>query len=189
RRPLLLGELSEDERAAFEAHVFQCGSCAEDLLAGSAFVNSARTVLASGTRAAEAPSPGWFRRLLGGGMPALGLRVAAVAALPLLALAGYQRLQVIPHLREEVALRDTPRALAPVVLRGATRGEAPAIRLAPWDRALTVQLDLTVPEGARLQGEVRDRAGRTIMMIDAIPLPVAGEPIVMTLPSARIPDG
>jgi anti-sigma factor RsiW len=184
----LLGELSESERAAFEAHAFECPACAEDLLAGEAFVQNARLALAQ-PRPAPAPAPGWFRRwFAGGGLAALGLRVAAAGALPLLALAGYQGLHVIPQLHEEVALRDTPRALAPLTLRGATRGEAPAVVLTPADRALALQLDLPAAGEAPLQAEVQDAAGRTIMKIDA-PAPPPGEPLLVSLPSAALPDG
>src|SRR4051794_34622591 len=42
----LLGDMSEPERFDFEAHYFDCGDCAADVLAGNAFAGAVRAVSA-----------------------------------------------------------------------------------------------------------------------------------------------
>jgi putative zinc finger protein len=54
----LLGELSSQERDAFEAHLFDCSSCFEQVRAGAEFVDYVKRIGAE-EQAAVAPRPRW----------------------------------------------------------------------------------------------------------------------------------
>ena len=101
----LLGELTSEQREAFEAHFFDCYECALDVRAEAAFLKEAKTQLPQMARAeapaamAERPRPampekkhrdwfGWVR-------PAWAVPVFAA----LLVVIGYQNLATIPGLR------------------------------------------------------------------------------------------
>jgi Putative zinc-finger len=195
----LLGELSDAERVEFEAHYFQCPTCAEDVLAASAFVENARAALiadraaapAAPERARDRTRGGWFGRWLEGpGLRAWGLRAAAVGALPLLALAGYQGLHTVPQLRQEIALRDTPRTLASVTLRPPTRGAAPAITVGPDDRLIQLAMELPAAAGpSPLLGEIVDGGGRVVLPAFSLPPPPPGEPLSVVVPVAPLEGG
>jgi len=114
----LLNELSPELRDAYEEHLFGCTECANDLKLGAAFVDHAKTVLATmepeKPAVIEKPKPtkrDWFAWL----RPAVMVPVFA----SLLAIIAYQNLRVFPAL--ELAASE-PRVLpAPTVLEGATR--------------------------------------------------------------------
>jgi hypothetical protein len=100
----LLGELSADQRAAYEDHYFGCPECAEDVRAGVTLLDNARHVLR-----AEFPSwaavvqpvtgrRGWFLWA----RPAYALAAVAVLAVVLI----YQNVVTIPELQ-----RGAPQAL------------------------------------------------------------------------------
>ncbi len=60
----VLGELSEEQRAQYEAHFFDCLRCAEEVRAAAAFMRVARGILAEAT----------------GGIPSVAVEVVAVPA-------------------------------------------------------------------------------------------------------------
>ena len=192
----LLGELSDAERAGFEAHYFQCSTCAEDVLAGSAFVHGARAALTAeraGSRAeAREERRGWFRRLFeGSGLAGWGLRTAAVGALPLVALVAYQGLHRIPELQQQVALQDAPRSLAPVTLRPLTRGAAVAVPVGAADQSIVLTLDLPPAGGgsAPLFAQVLAAGGRPVLPAFPVSRPAPGDPLYVTVPAAPLSAG
>jgi putative zinc finger protein len=108
----LLNELDPEVRDAFEEHYFSCPECAQDVSAGSQFVEQSKAVLAENSN----PSPvgvvpdrgpgygtwftgGWFT---GGRFAWLRPAVAAPALALLLAVAGYQSLVMVPRLQSEL---------------------------------------------------------------------------------------
>ena len=104
----LLGELSEEQREAYEEHYFSCAECAEDVVAGAALVANVKQVLG-----AEPPlvavesrskSAGWLAWL----RPAYAMAALIVVCGVLL----YQNLVSIPHLKGELSRVTAPRALA-----------------------------------------------------------------------------
>ena len=130
----LLGEMTPDLRDAFEAHLFDCPDCAEDLRIADIFVEEAKAQLPSLTTSSAAPltvaaaspaspvntglkSPAastwdaWFQWL----RPSF----AAPAFAALILLIGYQNLVTFPALRHSAG---QPHLLASVTLHGATRG-------------------------------------------------------------------
>jgi hypothetical protein len=106
----LLGEMPESQREAFEEHFFSCPECADRVRLAMAFRANARSALkVAGNMADIAPEPRrtWWDRL-GERMPVWewsGGRFrpsfAAVAAVAVTLLAGYQNLVVIPRLRQQ----------------------------------------------------------------------------------------
>jgi hypothetical protein len=194
----LLGELSDSERVEFEAHYFQCATCADDVLAGSAFVKNARAALTEDRARAAAKADdrgapiGWLQRLFAGSVfPAWGLRAAAVGLLPVLGLVGYERLHTIPQLRQEIALRDQPRALAPVTVRPPTRGTPVVIAVRASDRSVVLALELPASaDGATsLTAQLRDGGGRPVGPSFSLTPPAPGDPLLMTVPAAPLRAG
>src|SRR5262249_31548942 len=78
----LLGELAEDERDAYEAHLFECNVCFAQVKAGTDFVNYVKQHGAEAPAIAGTQTAGFLGRLLAG----LRQPVAAFAV-PLLVLA------------------------------------------------------------------------------------------------------
>jgi hypothetical protein len=103
---------------------------------------------------------------------------AAAAALAL--VVGYQ--SVAP--REAIG----PEPLAPVMLRGATRGTIPVVTIAPNQRFVTLAVDLMPPSEPRaLRYELR--RGQTSVLSGDAPLPAAGMPLMLLLPAAELERG
>lgn len=92
----LLGELSSQERDAFEEHYFSCAECAAQVRAAADLFGASRQILANQPSSSTTSNPvrapgGWFDWL----KPAVA--IPALAALVL--LIGYQNLVMIPTLR------------------------------------------------------------------------------------------
>src|SRR5262245_25030547 len=133
----LLDEMTEVERFEFEAHYFDCAECAEDVRLGDMIRQEARRAgpaIAAGTAvgrpAVVLTSAKWWRR------PMVAAPWAAAATLAL--VAGYQSLVTVPGLRDAVA----PQSIEPVMLRGATRGAATTVTVAPNQRFVALSADL-----------------------------------------------
>jgi hypothetical protein len=172
----LLGDLGEAERVEYEAHLLECDSCAADLVAADAMVQAVRQLpreRAATTRPGTRP-----RR-----WPMAAL--ASVACASVLVTA-YQGLVTVPRLHGEIALRDRPRSLAPVLVRPPTRGTGRRLSVGPDDRAFTVSLELPpAARGTPLRAEVQ-RDGRLVIPPFEVVPPAAGEPLLVQLP---VPPG
>lgn len=178
----LLGEMSEPERFDFEAHYFDCSTCADDVRTGDALARGVRAVCAEDAAprshpavAREAPRRGWLFGLFPSMMP-------STAAVALGCLAAWQAFVVIPPLRWAGA----PQALSPIVLRPAARGEEQALTIRR-DQALSLlSLDVNSADpGAALTYEViaPDGATRHKGVTQA---PPAGSPLIVVLPNSAI---
>jgi anti-sigma factor RsiW len=159
----LLGEMTEAERQAFEAHYFDCEMCAEDLRAASRMRDGVATGLLTvpGTRAKRP-----FRALN---------HVGWAAAASLALVAGYEGML----LRQQP--RMTPQALAPVTLRAATRGAQAVVPLTPGAAAVTLAVPLDVAAGTALGYEVR-AAGGQVVASGSADAPAGGAPLLVLLP-------
>lgn len=128
----LLRELTPEECAAFEEHVFDCPECALDLRSGAAFVEIAKAQLRDLPALAPPPAKtlnplkGWSDRFpwlrpAVWTRPANWMRpaFAAPAFAALLLVIGYQNLVTFPALRATV---NQPHLLPSVPMYGATRG-------------------------------------------------------------------
>jgi hypothetical protein len=178
----LLGELTPDLRDAFEAHLFDCPECAQDLRIADIFVEEAKVQLPSLTTDSVAPltiaaadldSPintgskssagsiwdAWFQWL----RPSF----AAPAFAALILLIGYQNLVTLPALRHSAS---QPHLLASVALHGATRGaDHQQIAADPSQGlALPVTLDSDLagqpglPAFAAYRLDLQDSAGKSL---------------------------
>jgi hypothetical protein len=150
----LLGELTADERDQFEAHVFDCVACAEDLKAAALFLDSSRSVLrdssGAGPAAARAVTPvadvaprrGWLAWLNPASLiPSYALLPVTVV---LLGFTLYQNLVTLPALRQSSA----PRALSAFsFVSSGTRGATPMAIAAPSGQPFLLFFD--IPPGGR----------------------------------------
>ncbi|HTW57319.1 MAG TPA: zf-HC2 domain-containing protein [Terriglobales bacterium] len=116
----LLNELEPEERDEFEEHFFDCQKCAQDIQAGSEFVEHSKVILAESSdpipvrdSSRETVRSGWFAWL----RPAFAVPLLAV----LLAIVGYQNLVMYPKLRGLTQPRVLPWASVAVGTWGAAR--------------------------------------------------------------------
>jgi len=114
----LLGELSLEDRAAFEEHYFGCEECAIDLRAAAAFIAHSRKELARPVVVpVKQPKPNVFSSLL---RPVFAVPAMAAMALVI----GFQNIVTVPQLKQEVAVASQPQILPSVTLvDGQSRGE------------------------------------------------------------------
>ena len=173
----LLDEMTEVERFEFEAHYFDCAECAEDVRLGGTIRQEARRAgkaMASdaqaGRPAAVLTSAKWWRR------PMTAAPWAAAATLAL--VVGYQSLVTVPGLRDAVR----PQSIEPVMLRGATRGAATTVAIAPGQRFVALSADLlTTPSSSSLAYELID-ANRATVASGRSAAPASGAPLMLLVP-------
>jgi len=183
----LLEEMSEVERFEFEAHYFDCAECAEDvrlahMIRGESARGTAATAVvssisrtssngASSSRTQGKVLPFWRRSTQ-------AVPWAAAAALAL--MVGYQSFVTVPTLKDSIA----PEPLAPVMLRGATRGTVPVVDIGSKQHFVTLAVDVVSPSTGTLRYElVHD--GHAVLSGDA-PLPAAGAPLMLIVPAAEL---
>jgi hypothetical protein len=171
----LLNEMTEVERFEFEDHYFDCAECAEDVRLGDMIQQEARragpaVAAAPGRPAVVLTSAKWWRRP----MVAAPWAVAATLAL----VAGYQSLVTVPGLRDA----GGPQSIEPVMLRGATRGAATAVTIAPGQRFVALSADLlTPPQSSTLTYEILN-ASRTVVASGRSAMPSSGAPLMLLVP-------
>jgi len=172
----LLDEMTEVERFEFEEHYFDCAECADDVRLGDRIRQEARRAGAAMADAPEAirpavvlTSPKWWRRP----MVAAPWAVAATLAL----MVSYQSLVTVPGLRDAAG----PQSIEPVMLRGATRGAATSVAIAPGQRFVALSADLLTPPQSSLAYEILD-ANRTTVASGQSKAPASGAPLMLLVP-------
>lgn len=129
----VLGELSEEQSAAFESHYFDCPSCFEQIKLSGEFLRHAHEVLD------PEPEPGflsagWLGRLLGDFRPPA---MAFVTAMFLCAVGiGFYQHVIIGKLK-------APRVESRYTLSGASRGGPAQALQVSRDAALSLRLDVS----------------------------------------------
>jgi hypothetical protein len=128
----LLNELDSEIRDEFEEHYFDCKDCADDVKAGTLFVEQSKIELAAELKPAAVarpvmvpapPKAGWLAALHSIFRPA----IAAPVMLLLFAVIGYQNLVTYPHLQQALS---TPQVLPWASVNVGTYGsEAPVIAI------------------------------------------------------------
>jgi anti-sigma factor RsiW len=177
----LLDEMTEDERFEFEAHYFDCTECAEDVRLGDRIRQESRragATMQGGTETARPAtvltSPRWWRR------PMVAAPWAVAAGLAV--VASYQSLVTVPTLREFVS----PQALEPVMLRGATRGAATTLTIAPGQRFVALSADvLAAPQSSSVRYEILD-TNRLAVVSGQAQIPSYGAPLMLLVPVAEL---
>jgi hypothetical protein len=192
----LLGELGERESARFEEHFFNCRICSDEVIAASQLLNVARKLPRARTQevpaATSAPAARtWWKRLfLGTGGLVWIPRFAALAAVPMALLIAYDRAVLLPQVRDELALRDRPGAVDPILLRPATRGKVRQIVVDAGTRNVTVALELPgAAAGATLSAAVESEAGQEVIPRFAVASPRPTEPLIIQFPAHRLAPG
>jgi hypothetical protein len=173
----LLDEMTEVERFEFEEHYFDCADCAEDVRLGDRIRQEARRGGAAVDAAPETNRPGvvltspkWWRRP----MVAAPWAVAATLAL----MVSYQSFVTVPGLRDAAGAQS----IEPVMLRGATRGAATSVAIAPGQRFVALSADLlTPPQSSPLAYEILD-ANRTSVASGQSKAPASGAPLMLLVP-------
>jgi putative zinc finger protein len=159
----LLGEMTEAERQSFEAHYFECESCADDLRVASRM----RDGVAGGLLVA--PAARTTRRVRTYNY------VSWAAAASLALIAGYEGLL----LRQQPQM--APQALAPVTLRAATRGAEAEVAVAQGATAVTLAVPIDVAAGTPIGYEVRSADGKVVAS-GTTNAPAGGAPLLVMLP-------
>jgi hypothetical protein len=177
----LLGEMTEPERFAFEAHYFECAECAEDVRLGAALARGIRAVRredaalrphAIGTRSERTASRWW------GWLTPAALVPSAVAAM-LACVVGYQSLVTIPRI-------GGPRALTPVVLRAAARGDEQTVTRQPGQPYTALQFDVNAADpGAALRYELTHEGG-PVRISGTTTAPPLGVPLQVDAPNSDL---
>lgn len=171
----LLDEMTGSERDAFEAHYFECATCADVVRTGAALADGVRDGAAAAPAAVPAPSRRlmWFAPL------------GAAAALAL--VASYQAFVTIPGLRSQLA---APQALLPVAVAPASRGEGTVIPVSRTGGALVLALDVNMdpPPTEQLVYDLRTDAGVAVLSGYA-PVPPQGTPLLLLLPGNSLNAG
>ena len=181
----LLDEMSEVERFEFEAHYFDCAECAEDVrLAHTIRDEAARGAAAPSTRVATSDVVSGLSRTQGKVLPfwrrtPQAIPWAAAAALAL--MVGYQSFVTVPALKDSV----TAEPLAPVMLRGATRGTVPVVAIGSTQRFVTLAVDVMSTQSTNALRYELIHDGHAVLSGDA-PLPQAGAPLMLIVPAAEL---
>jgi hypothetical protein len=202
----LLNEMSELDRHAFEAHYFECETCADDVRAGALMREGVKAGFVGGVSGGTEVPPyvsggrtDVSTSAPGGGTevppnstvvtpflprrrwsPSVVLPWAAAATLAL--AVGYQGLWTIPALRRQVV---GPHALSPVPLRPASRGaDVSVARLSDGPLVLALELSGIAP-GTRLTYDLRT-AGGQVAASGAALAPPPGVPLLLLIPRSSL---
>jgi anti-sigma factor RsiW len=169
----LLGEMTEQERDAFEEHYFDCGECAEDVRAGALMTDGARAGLIGPAKVVQLGPRPIPRRVvrLGGALP---WAVAATLAV----VVGYQSLARGPA----VSVGTGAVALQPVTLRPASRGDEAVVTLVQG-AGVTLAVDLGGVDVSRTSTFALQKADGTTVAAGTFPPPAPGSPLLLFLPA------
>lgn len=159
----LLGQMTAEEREAFENHYFECAVCADDLRSASRFMEEARAIFASESRTKPAAQsvperrtwswPDWLR-------PQFALAAIAVLAI----FSGVEGLGTIPSLQRSLNEANAPRIVNPTHLRSQTRGEPTALKSVSGEPAEFI-FDLSESPTTEAQFVIESTNGRTALQL------------------------
>jgi hypothetical protein len=183
----LLGQMTPEERDAFETHYFECAVCADDLRAASQFIEDARDVFAS-ERARPAPArnvpeprPGW--NWIGWLRPQFAAAVIGVLAV----VSGVETLGTIPSLQRRLNDASAPRIISSTFLRPQTRGEPTTLRTVSGEPAVFI-FDLPESPAAEVRFVVKSTDGRAVFQLSG-KISGRGEPVTLSIPRLDLPAG
>jgi hypothetical protein len=184
----VLGELSADQRDAYEEHYFDCAECAEDVKATLTFVTAGREVFR------EEPAPvapkelaphsrwtSWFRPMIA--IPAMAVLLLAI---------GYYSRTSKPQIGVITAPGQTILSSPSFGLRGGDRleNEKTVVQVHGND-SLQLHFDFVpsqVQNFSSYTGELRDSASRVLLQFD-IPLDRVNKEVNLIVPSGLLRPG
>ena len=178
----LLNELSQDERSAFEEHIFDCPECAAKVRDDFAMIAYLKAVLAE-----PRPSPsthlvkaaaGWWQRFH------LLTLVPAFAAFALACIIGYQNMFSIPGMLQPQVLETTPFVST---TRGLTTQTA---SIKPGAALFAASFNVAAPTAfSAYVCEFQADGKGPITTIDCGKHPTAEFTLSLLLPAAKFPPG
>jgi|SRR5579859_1453468 len=184
----LLGELTPEQREAYEEHYFSCPECAQDVKAGAMLVANVKEVLRSEPSLSTAadparehsgwPSFAWLR-------PAYAM--AAMAAL--VCVLAFQNLVTIPKLKDE-AKNNVPQALASYsfIPQGSRGASALVVRPEP-NRPLGLYVDIPVSHDfISYTCTIQTEAGVVDLSVP-VSAEAAKENVQLLVPAGLLPSG
>jgi hypothetical protein len=181
----LLGQMTPEEREAFETHYFECAVCAEDLRSASQFIEHAREIFASERKTEARIVPirptGWS--WLGWLRPQFAL--AAIAALAV--FTGFETLSTIPKLQRQFNEVSELRVVNATHLRPLTRGK-PTVLKAISGEPVEFILDLPETSATEAHFVVESANGRAALQRSAT-LPEGGEGVRLSIMRLDLPAG
>jgi len=167
----LLGEMTPEDRDAFEEHFFGCAECATDVRHGAQIGAAIRTQKANRTRQ---PRVGAARQWL-----AAAVVAAAVSAVPIV-----QNIS----LRQQISIARSPHIGSYSFLTAGSRGSEELIPI-DGSRPFTVGFDIPPQPGARRYViEVADAAGQ-VHAADAVTAEAARNTQQVQFPGGSLPPG
>jgi hypothetical protein len=171
----LLGEMSDADREQYEAHVFSCADCADDVRTTAAFLDDLRTQVAPPERLGpgvtieqarparaavvmlDRPAPARRLRSLFWPLPA----GAALAATLLLGVIGYQAVTVA-GLKHALTAEQQVQSI-PSFFLSASRSESPTITASSRHRKIGLRFSMSLERTFPFyRCEIRDAAGRLV---------------------------
>jgi hypothetical protein len=171
----LRGELSADDREAYEDHFFGCSECANDVEAADLILRNAKDVLAS---PAFDRQPVETRRWWSLVWPLPAAAAALVALLSGFLL--YQQLVTVPRLRQQLQAATSLQAL-PMAFLHVGRGDGVLLKVRPRQQHVALRLSLGVGQAYPYYGcEIRDANGR--VAVAGVVIPPAEGPAAEELP-------
>lgn len=175
----LIGDLSEDETAAFEAHFFDCAECADDVKVGAAFAEAAREVFQEESRKNR---EGWLSRWRGRVWLGFAFPAAAAASCVGLALLTMQNV----GLKQQLAVLSQPQQPSAITLKVARGAEAFHVpRTAPFWEA---RFRLPNPTAGATYKCGIQRAGKQVKTV-SLDAPANGQPFSILMRSSEFPAG
>ena len=164
-----LGEMTYEERDAFEEHYFSCAACADDVCITSIFLENAKVVLSKSSAPAARSWLAWLRPLTA---------VPASAVLALAAVVGYQNMVTIPALR-------APRSMASALILDAETRASRAQVQAGEPLRFQMALDHS-PVGDQVTVELADASGN-VLRSGSIEAPGVNQPLDVYFPGRFSP--
>ena len=179
----LLGELTANERERFEEHYFSCAECANEVLAGAAFLDNSRELLPHLDKPQKVPDPakprfGWFS------WPFYPQAAFAAAAL-LAVLAGYQNAIQIPRLRAHGSGDELVVAGAAIAL---SERAASSLVIPAKSRNVPIFIRRDWQENYPLYVSEIENAAASNVLLSSGEAPAANS-LSITIPAARLGPG
>jgi len=162
-----LGELSGEDRDAFEEHFFSCPECSEDLRAMTVFAANAKAVF---RRESTGPAP--HAGLLSG----RALWLSAGLNVVLLLGVAYSWLKVGPQMRQELAQAQAPQFVQEVPVLGVARSNGSVREVSRATRRIVFSFYVT-DRFQNIGYELKDASGavRSHEVLPAAPKEVSAE--------------
>lgn len=178
-----LGQLSPEERDAFERHYFDCQECGKDVSITSEFVDNLKAVVRKQPKSSEAEPINSKRSFFVWLKP-----MALAASLALACVIGYQNTVTIPNLRSAAEQSSVAQIVPTLPLRPLARGTMPLIKLRPDARNFQLSLELSRRgHFASYACEVRSSAGTLIQKLSTVAL--ESDTVNLLLPAVHFSPG